>query len=639
MQMKQLFFMAFLFSMLLLNAQQKDCHLHTVQPGEGIYSLSRLYTTKPAHIMSVNPEIGKEMQIKVGQKLCIPKSHSVIPPEQVLEASKILQYEKLHPTKTTSNQGNLTKQGDLWIHTVHKSETFYGICKLYQVLAYDMIATNNLPNTILGENQKLLLPPTAIIPNQATSTKPEVSALVEMTNTASAEIKTTIKKPEATKTKKDVVNNSPTKPEDKKKEAKPIDAPKVTDEVKPITSPSTIKGNTHTVQKGETYYSITIKYGLKSDDIKTFNKLASTDLKLGQTILIANPNVATKQQEEEGIPANAHIIDISKEVAKREAAKLAEPAIIEASVSKKKEPTPAKQKAVKTKPEQPVVIKEELAIAEKEVKQPEAVVESKLTEVKQPEVVVESKPTEVKQAEVIVESKPTEVKQPDAVVEAKPLEVKQADAVIEAKPLEVKKTDAVVEAKPIEVKQPEVVVEAKVTEVKQAEIVVEAKPTEVKQAEVLVEAKPTEVKQPEAVVEAKPMEVKQADVVANEVPKPALTLSAKPVLSFSEEYGNSYNKLSGSNNYKIQKTRGVAEYTDAITGNEYLVYYNAAEPGSIIKVTNLMSKQSAYVKVMGGISTSDNISNVSMKVSKKLAQQLQVLDNMFLVEVSSLAKN
>ena len=511
--MKQLFFMAFLFSMLLLNAQQKDCHLHTVQPGEGIYSLSRLYTTKPAHIMSVNPEIGKEMQIKVGQKLCIPKSHSVIPPEQVLEASKILQYEKLHPTKATSNQGNLTKQGDLWIHTVHKSETFYGICKLYQVLAYDMIATNNLPNTILGENQKLLLPPTAIIPNQATSTKPEVSALVEMTNTASAEIKTTIKKPEATKTKKDVVNNSPTKPEDKKKEAKPIDAPKVTDEVKPITSPSTIKGNTHTVQKGETYYSITIKYGLKSDDIKTFNKLASTDLKLGQTILIANPNVATKQQEEEGIPANAHIIDISKEVAKREAAKLAEPAIIEASVSKKKEPTPAKQKAVKTKPEQPVVIKEELAIAEKEVKQPEAV------------------------------------------------------------------------------------------------------------------------------VEAKPMEVKQADVVANEVPKPALTLSAKPVLSFSEEYGNSYNKLSGSNNYKIQKTRGVAEYTDAITGNEYLVYCNAAEPGSIIKVTNLMSKQSAYVKVMGGISTSDNISNVSMKVSKKLAQQLQVLDNMFLVEVSSLAKN
>jgi len=597
MQMKQLFFMAFLFSMLLLNAQQKDCHLHTVQPGEGIYSLSRLYTTKPAHIMSVNPEIGKEMQIKVGQKLCIPKSHSVIPPEQVLEASKILQYEKLHPTKTTSNQGNLTKQGDLWIHTVHKSETFYGICKLYQVLAYDMIATNNLPNTILGENQKLLLPPTAIIPNQATSTKPEVSALVEMTNTASAEIKTTIKKPEATKTKKDVVNNSPTKPEDKKKEAKPIDAPKVTDEVKPITSPSTIKGNTHTVQKGETYYSITIKYGLKSDDIKTFNKLASTDLKLGQTILIANPNVATKQQEEEGIPANAHIIDISKEVAKREAAKLAEPAIIEASVSKKKEPTPAKQKAVKTKPEQPVIIKEELAIAEKEVKQPEAVVESKLTEVKQPEVVVESKPTEVKQAEVIVESKPTEVKQPDAVVEAKTTEVKQPDAVIEAKPLEVKKTDAV------------------------------------------VVAKPTEVKQPDAEVEAKSTEIKQADIVANEVPKPALTLSAKPVLSFSEEYGNSYNKLSGSNNYKIQKTRGVAEYTDAITGNEYLVYCNAAEPGSIIKVTNLMSKQSAYVKVMGGISTSDNISNVSLKVSKKLAQQLQVLDNMFLVEVSSLAKN
>lgn len=553
MQKKRLFFVAFMFGVVLMNAQQKDCHVHTVQPGEGIYSLSRLYSTKPAHIMGANPEIGKEMQIKVGQKICIPKSISVIPNEQVLEANKIAQNEKLYPAKATSGSGSLTKQGDLWIHTVQKSETFYGICKLYQVLAYDMIFINNLPNTIIAENQKLILPPTAVIPNQASNANQapvEVSPLVEMTKTAAVEAKKGEAKPVE---KKDVVEKKISKADSKKKEEKPADVaeqPTAVAEAKPeIKSADASKVKTHTVQKGDTYFSLTKKYGLEFVDIKNLNQLPSTDLKLGKVIIVSKPDVAVK--EEEVIPANAVVIDISKEVAKREAEKAAQAAEVESKNTKKKASADAKEKTSKAKEEQAQ------AKAQKEL-------------------------------------------------------VKEV---------------------------PKAVVEAKVEEPKQAEPIIEAKVEEVKQTEPLAEVKVEKVKQPEPVVEANLEEVKPVDVVVNEVPKPAPVLTAKPVLSFSEEYGNNFNNFSSNNNYKLQKSRGVASYTEAISGNAYLVYSNEAEPGSIVKVTNLMSKQSAYVKVLGGISTADNSGNVSIKVSKKLAQQLQVLDDMFLVEVSRYTKN
>ncbi len=350
-----------------------------------------------------------------------------------------------------------------------------------------------------------------------------------MTNTAAAEAKKTIERPVAVKEKKDVAEKKTAKPEEKKKEEKPaevtIKQPQISDEVKPEpASTDATKVKTHTVQKGDTYFNLTRKYELEFTDIKTLNNLSSTDLKLGQVIIVAKPDIAVKQ-EEEGIPANAHIIDISKEVAKKEAAKLAEPVIAESKAGKKKEAPPTKEKTKK-------VSDEKLALKEEKVVEKE---------------------THNTVAEKVVTPE-QEAEKPDAIV-------------------------------------------------------------------------------------AKTIEVQQPDVAVKDAPQPEKTFTAQPVISFLEEYGNSYNKLSGNNNYKIQKTRGVAEYTESISGNEYLAYYNNAEPGSIVKITNLMNRQSAYVKVMGGISTTENDENVALKISKKLAMQLQVLDDKFLVEVSRYAKN
>ena len=143
---------------------------------------------------------------------------------------------------------------------------------------------------------------------------------------------------------------------------------------------------------------------------------------------------------------------------------------------------------------------------------------------------------------------------------------------------------------------------------------------------------------PQAVVVEK--EVSAAPIVTDavvvdatkEIEKPIL--SAKPVLSFADEYAVSFQHKLGSQNYKVKKQRGVAALSDAIIGNEYLAYSGSCEPGTVIKITNLMSKRSTYVKVIGA-SSNDAI----LTISAKLASKLDVLDGEFLAEVSTLTKN
>jgi LysM repeat protein len=58
----------------------------------------------------------------------------------------------------------------------------------------------------------------------------------------------------------------------------PIEMPKST----PIPSGAA----THTVQKGDTLYSLGRKYGLTVDELKQKNKLRSNDLSIGQVLIV-----------------------------------------------------------------------------------------------------------------------------------------------------------------------------------------------------------------------------------------------------------------------------------------------------------------------------------------------------------------
>ncbi len=504
-------FLLFTFAVFLLRAQGNDCHMHTVKPGEGVYSISRLYVLKPSQLMSANPEIGKEMVIKAGQKLCIPKSSATISAEQIEEAKIVLASEKAHQKNMQSSSPNPLKQGDLWVHTVQKGETFYAICKLYGILAYDLISTNNLPNTLLNENQKLILPPSANIPGQQalSETNKPVSPMVEMVQRQPEEVKSesaellktkpVIKKEDATKTKTKA-EKVPVQPEAKPVIESKVEEPLKAEQAAPSTAPKVQQNlhddaalapaiQKHTVQKGDTYFSLSRKFNLKPGDIKKWNNLPSTDIKIGQELIVSNPAVISATQEDD-IPKSATVINISEEVAKK---KKADDVVIE-------------------KPKEEVVVRQENVAA-----------------------------------------------------------TERWDLVPQVKPEPQKNDEA----------------------------------------------------------------VKHESVLSEDI-KIGKTITAKPVLSFSEEYGEKYASMSLNNSYRISKMRTVGKTSPLISGNDYLVYFNGAPSGSIVKITNLMSRQSAFAKVVGAASDDES---ASLLVSKKLASELKTLDDSFLVEVSLHKKN
>jgi hypothetical protein len=68
--------------------------------------------------------------------------------------------------------------------------------------------------------------------------------------------------------------------------------------------------------------------------------------------------------------------------------------------------------------------------------------------------------------------------------------------------------------------------------------------------------------------------------------------------------------------------------------SHFVALYNYAEEGSILKVTNLMSKQSIYVKVIGKVPASDAQNDIILKLSSAVAENLKVTEDKFLVEVA-----
>jgi LysM repeat protein len=105
------------------------------------------------------------------------------------------------------------------------------------------------------------------------------------------------------------------------------------------------------------------------------------------------------------------------------------------------------------------------------------------------------------------------------------------------------------------------------------------------------------------------------------------------------DYASIYNQYS-TDGFKPKKNKGAANALDENTsGNQYLALYNDAESGSVIKVTNLMSKKVVYVKVVGRVSSTDAGKEVMLKLSKRAAIDLGATDEKFLVEVVGFGGN
>jgi len=110
--------------------------LHTVEKGQTLYAIGKLYGADPGRITSANP--GAEQGISIGQILKIPAGEDEKKP---IEANNPVRIEKGMP-----------------VHRVQKGETLFGIARQYNVDVNDILEKNPEANAGLKKDQELLIP-------------------------------------------------------------------------------------------------------------------------------------------------------------------------------------------------------------------------------------------------------------------------------------------------------------------------------------------------------------------------------------------------------------------------------------------------------------------------------------------------
>lgn len=122
------------------------------------------------------------------------------------------------------------------------------------------------------------------------------------------------------------------------------------------------------------------------------------------------------------------------------------------------------------------------------------------------------------------------------------------------------------------------------------------------------------------------------------------TVTAEPVtvISSSDPKPTEYTEVFADYekaSMKRKTIRGIAGFFPKGTVNNInLAHYNYAEMGSILKVTNLMSKKYVFVKVVGKLSEEDAQKDMIIKISDEMMNELKVNEDRFLVEVASYSK-
>lgn len=97
-----------------------------------------------------------------------------------------------------------------------------------------------------------------------------------------------------------------------------------------------------------------------------------------------------------------------------------------------------------------------------------------------------------------------------------------------------------------------------------------------------------------------------------------------------KELFDSYNKPGNV----LYKDKGIGNYLDGSSTGVYLAMVNNVPSGQIIKLRNLMNNRVLYLKVVGPVSAKDAENNISIKISKSAALDLNIIEDRFLAEWS-----
>ena len=209
-----------------------ECYIHTIEPGNTLYGLHRLYNVSVENILKNNPGIKDDF--KEGSEVFIPLS--------VIE-----QKEAVKELKSTLNK-------DLPIfHEVESKETLYGISRKYGTTIDYIKENNEILNEGLKPGQKLLV-------GYEKETKPKPTQSVEEVTKIEVERE---------KVQKDLtikVKNEPIK--------KTIDSSGF--------NPDAIVK--HKVLEGETLYSISKRYMIPLKELYNYNDFRRTGIAKGDLI-------------------------------------------------------------------------------------------------------------------------------------------------------------------------------------------------------------------------------------------------------------------------------------------------------------------------------------------------------------------
>ena len=193
------------------NINGKEYYVHTIQKGQTVYSLTKLYGVTEKDIYAANP--GAESGITAGKDLLIP----------ILKPGTTTTPTGTTPTTTTTSTPPTTNPPvkppvqthpnaiKYLTHTVSKSETLYGLSKHYGVTVESIIAAN--PDVVNGLKAGMVIriPQGSDAPLVEVETKNEPKEEKEETEEVKTPVSTVVAVPDLGnkfKTKKDCVNNA-----------------------------------------------------------------------------------------------------------------------------------------------------------------------------------------------------------------------------------------------------------------------------------------------------------------------------------------------------------------------------------------------------------------------------------------------
>lgn len=219
--------------------------IHQVVAGETLFGISKKYNVSVNELVQNNPQL--QEGLKAGQSIRVPYTA----PEPVATAVPA------QPTPSATTVSPST--GSVKTHKVEQGETLFSISRKYGVSVADLTSWNKLKANDISVGQNLIVQNPGASSTNVASTLPDT--------------------PRKEEPKREVAQAA--KPSAPAAESKPT-------VVAAAAGSTVVPGEwvTHTVEAGETLFSISRKYEAQVGDIISWNALSSNNVQVGQKLKV-----------------------------------------------------------------------------------------------------------------------------------------------------------------------------------------------------------------------------------------------------------------------------------------------------------------------------------------------------------------